>query len=66
MPVCIPELHSALVKSQLYHIGIDFVEPIYSTSSLGSHYTLTISDYFGKWVEAVPLPSKDASGTANI
>ena len=28
-------------------------------------YILTLSDYFSKWVEAIVLPTKDATGVAN-
>ena len=28
-------------------------------------YILTLSDYFSKWVEAVPTPSKEAHQVAN-
>ena len=28
-------------------------------------YILTLSDHFSKWVEAIGLPTKDATGVAN-
>ena len=28
-------------------------------------YILTLSDYFSKWVEAIALPTKEATGVAN-
>ena len=59
-----PELHPVLVKSPWHHIGIDFVGPILELKS-GNLYILTVSDYFSKWVEAVPLPSKHAVGVAH-
>ena len=59
-----PELHPVLVKSPWYHIGIDFVGPITSTSSSGNRYILTVSDCFTKWAEAIALPSKHAQGVA--
>ena len=65
MAIITPELHPVPVKSPWYHIGIDFIGPIDPTSSHGNRYILTISDYFTKWVEALPLPSKHASVTAN-
>ena len=53
------------VKSPWYHLGIDYIGPISPTSDNGNRYILTICDYFTKWVEAVPLPSKHAQVTAN-
>ena len=35
-------------------------------SSQGNPYILTIRDYFSKFVEAVPLPSKNADGVSNV
>ncbi len=60
-----PELHPVPVKSPFHHIGIDFVGPITPISEDGSRYILTISDYFTKWVEAIPTPTKCASGVAH-
>ena len=36
------------------------------TSSQGNQYILTLSDYFSKFVEAVPVPSKNADGVSNV
>ncbi len=47
-----------------YHVGMDFIGPIHPISKHGNRYVLTLSDYFTKWVEAIPLPSKCASGVA--
>lgn len=59
-----PELHPVPVQSPWYHIGVDFVGPISPPSSAGNRYILTISDYYTKWVEAIPLPTKEAPGVA--
>jgi len=40
------------------------VGPVTPESVHGSKYILTLSDYFTKWVEAVPLPTKEAPGVA--
>lgn len=53
------------VKDPWYHLGIDYIGPISPISNNGNRYILTICDYFTKWVEAVPLPSKHATVTAN-
>ena len=57
-----PELHPVPVHSPWHHVGIDFVGPISPPSTSGS---ITLSDYFTKWVEAVPLPTKEAPGVAS-
>lgn len=57
-------LHPVPVHSPWHHIGIDFIGPIHPTSIKGNRFVLTISDYFTKWVEAIPLPSKHALGVA--
>ena len=59
-----PELHSIPVVAPWHHIGIDFVGPILAPSAKGSHYILTIADYFSKWVEAIPTATKQASVVA--
>lgn len=64
MTVDAPELHPVPVHSPWYHLGIDFVGPV-TESTNGNCYILTVSDYFTKWVEAVALPTKCASGIAN-
>ena len=33
-------------------------------SSQGNHYILTLSDYFAKFIKAIPLPDKSAIGVA--
>ena len=45
-------------------IGIDFIGPLSPEADDGSRYILTRSDYFTKWVEAVPTADKTASGVA--
>ena len=58
------DLNPVPVHSPWFHVGMDFVGPIHPTSSAGNRYILTVSDYFTKWVEAVPLPSKCAAGVS--
>ena len=53
-------LHPVPVHAPWHHVGIDFIGPIHPTSKRGNKFVLTISDYFTKWVEAIPLPSKDS------
>ena len=59
-----PELHCVPVKSPWFHIAIDFIGPINPVSAAGNCYILTVSDYFTKFTEAVPLPDKGAFGVA--
>eukprot|EP00731_Ephydatia_muelleri_P002800 Em0001g2800a len=66
MVISTTQLHPIPVKAPRYHIGIDFIGPVNPTSSQGNRYILTISDYFSKFVEAVPLPSKNADGVSNV
>ena len=54
-----PELHPVPVQSPWFHLGMDFIGPISPVSSKGNRF---ISGYFTKWVETVPLPTKESSG----
>ena len=60
----VPELNPIPVKAPWYMVGIDFVGPITPEADDGSRYILTISDYFTKWVEAIPTANKFASTVA--
>ena len=53
----VPELHPIPVKAPWYMVGIDFIGPLSPVAKDGSRYILTISDYFTKWVEVVPIQS---------
>ena len=59
-----PELHPVPVQSPWFRVGIDFVGPVTPESVHGNNYILTLCNYFTKWVEAVPLPTKEAPGVA--
>ena len=59
------ELHPIPVTKVWYRVGIDLVGPLPETSS-GNKYIITLSDYFSKWPEAAPLPSKSAEGVAKF
>ena len=61
-----PELHPIPVKAPWHQIGIDFVGPLSPESDDGSRYIFTASDYFTKWVEAVPTIDKSASTVATV
>jgi IS30 family transposase len=42
---------------------MDLIGPFKTTPS-GNNYVLTVTDYFTKWTEAVPIKSKDALSVA--
>ena len=60
-----PALHCVPVVSPWHYIGIDFIGPISPPSTQGSQYILTVADYFTKFVEAIPTPTKHAEGVAS-
>lgn len=45
-------------------IGIDYLGPFPETSQ-GNKYVLTITDFFTKWVVAIPLPNQTAQTTVH-
>ena len=59
------ELHPVPVKSQWYHIGIDFVDPISPAADDGNIFTMS-GDYFTKRVNAVPTVDKFACTAAIV
>lgn len=59
-----PQLNPIPVKSPWYMLGIDFVGPISPIASDGSQYILSVTDYFTKFVEAVPTTDKSAPTVA--
>ena len=65
MTTRVPELHPVAVKEPWYMVGIDFVGPLTPLADDGSRYILTLSDYFTKWVEAIPTPDKSAPQVAS-
>ena len=45
-------------------IGMDLVGPLPETPN-GHQYIMTITDYYTKWAEAVPLKDKSSLSVAN-
>lgn len=64
LSIIAPELNPIPVVSPWHHIGIDFIGPISPQSHQGNCYILTITDYFTKFVEAVPMQNRYAVGVA--
>ena len=59
-------LHPIPVKPKLFHqLGMDLIGPLPETPQ-HNKYIVTLTDYFSKWAEAAPLPSKHADGVARF
>ena len=59
-------LHPIPVKPQIFHqLGMDLIGPLPETAQ-GNKCIITLTDYFSKWAEAAPLPSKHAAGAAKF
>ena len=59
-------LHPIPVKPNIFHqFGMDLIGPLPETPR-GNKYIVTLTDYFSKWAEAAPLPSKHADGVARF
>jgi hypothetical protein len=43
--------------------GIDYIRPIYPTSSRGMQYIIVATEYLTKWAEAKAIKSADAKQT---
>ncbi len=49
-------LHPMPVKPKVWHtVGMDLIGLLTETPR-GNKYVITLTDYFSKWAEAVPLP----------
>ena len=57
-----PSLHPIPVSDTWNKVGIDLIElPV---SKNGNRYCITLTDYFSKWAEACPIPTKEARHVA--
>ena len=53
-------LHPVKVVSKVWYlVGIDLIDAS-KVSAKGNRYLLTMTDYFSKYVKAIPLPDKSA------
>jgi hypothetical protein len=55
-------ISSMLLQRLSFTPGFD--RPILPTSSHGHHFVITATDYFTKWVEAIPMALTDWKGVA--
>lgn len=52
------------MQPQVWHlVGMDLIGPFQATAH-GHKYILTVTDYFSKYVEAVPIADKSAIAVA--
>jgi len=58
----IPKPHP--VSDTWNKVGIDLIQP--PVSSSGNRYFITLTDYFSKWAETMPIPTKEASHVADF
>ena len=59
-------LHPIVIQPKIwYQVGMDLIGPMPETPR-GNKYIVTLTDYFSKWAEAVPLPDKSAVGVAKF
>ena len=59
-----PCLHPIPVSDTWCKVGIDLIElPV---TSSGNRYCITLTDYFSKWAEAQPIPTKEAIHVATF
>ena len=58
-----PELHPIKVTEPWHLLGMDLFGPLKPTKN-GYQYVLTVTDYFTKWPEALPLRNKTAAEVA--
>ena len=57
-------LHPIPVSDVWNKIGIDLIK--LPETPRGNNYLITIIDYFSKWAEAEPIPTKEAIHVANF
>ena len=58
--------HPIQVESKMfYQLGMDLIGPLPETDK-GKKYIITLTDYFSKWAETSPLPSKHPAGIAKF
>ena len=59
-----PSLHPIPVTDTWNKVGIDLITM--PESSSGNRYCITLTNYFSKWAEAAPMPTKEAVHVANF
>ena len=56
---------SEMPSGPLHSVGIDTVGP-FVTSPNGNRYLVTVVDWYTSWVEAYPIPNKEANSIAQV
>ena len=59
-----PSLHPIPVSDMWNKVGIDLIE--FPVSKNGNQYCITLTDYFSKWAEACPIPTKESRHVAGF
>ena len=59
-----PALHPIPVSDTWNKVGIDLIT--LPPTKNGNQYCITLTDYFSKWVEAAPMPTKEAKHVAEF
>ena len=64
LKAAVVELQPVAVEPQVWYlVGMDLIGPFQPTAD-GHKFVLTMTDYFSKYVEAVPIPDKTAVSVA--
>ena len=63
--VIIASVAIPVTPSPFCQLGMNMIGPLPETPR-GNKYIVTLTDYFSKWAEAAPLPSKHAEAVARF
>lgn len=49
-----------MIDEPFHQWGIDFIRPLHPPSNISHVYILKATDYFTKWVEAIPMKKENS------